>query len=147
MAHGGQPRINNLRQGPILVRDFVTHVACMLQKCRNAGSRNERHAPLTQTCKDFALPLLPVNPSSFPHPNREWVTPVPGFPPIQLLSNFRTRSFYKDFGAYRLESFARRGVFSFITFFTATRHDKPHKVGLTAAAVDQGFVCFFRTLC
>ena len=46
IAHGSQPRINNLCQGPILVRDFVTHVACMLQKCRNAGSRNERHAPL-----------------------------------------------------------------------------------------------------
>ena len=46
IAHGGQPRINNLRQGPILVRDLATHVACLLQKCRNAGSRNEHHAPL-----------------------------------------------------------------------------------------------------
>ena len=45
IAHGGQPRINNLRQGPILVRDLATHVACLLKKCRNAGSRNLRHAP------------------------------------------------------------------------------------------------------
>ena len=32
MAHGGQPRIINLRQGPILVRDLATHVACLLQQ-------------------------------------------------------------------------------------------------------------------
>ena len=55
MAHGGQPRINNLRQGQILVRDFKTQVACMLQKCRNAGSRNERHAPLTKKMRLYSL--------------------------------------------------------------------------------------------
>ena len=37
IAHGGQPRINNLRQGPILVRDLVTHVACRL---KNAEMRD-----------------------------------------------------------------------------------------------------------
>ena len=60
IAHGGQPRINNLRQGPILVRDLVTHVACLSQKCRNAGSRNERHAPfhLSVRLTPYILPLL-----------------------------------------------------------------------------------------
>ena len=46
IALGGQPRINNLRQGPILVRDLELHVACLIQKYRNVESRNERHAPL-----------------------------------------------------------------------------------------------------
>ena len=44
IAHGGQPRINNLRQGPILVWDLAAHVVCRLEKSRNAGSRNERYA-------------------------------------------------------------------------------------------------------
>ena len=49
---------------------------------------------LTQFCTSGCLfcCMLHVNPSCFPHQNREWVTRVPGFPPIQLLSNFRTRS-------------------------------------------------------
>ena len=37
IAHGGQPRINNLRQGPILVRDLETHVACLF---KNAEMRD-----------------------------------------------------------------------------------------------------------
>ena len=56
IAHGGQPRINNLRQGPILVRDFVTHVACMLQKCRNVGSRNKRHTPFIHNWERMCSP-------------------------------------------------------------------------------------------
>ena len=37
IAHSGQPRINNLRQGPILVRDLATHIACRL---KNAEMRD-----------------------------------------------------------------------------------------------------------
>ena len=57
IAHGSQPRINNSCQGPILVRDFVTHVACMLQKCRNAGSRNKHHAPLANYWRHLYIHL------------------------------------------------------------------------------------------
>ena len=41
--YGCQPRVNNLRQQPDLGGGFVTHVACMVGKCGNVGSRNEVH--------------------------------------------------------------------------------------------------------
>ena len=39
--YGCQPRINNLRQRPDLGGGLVTHVACMIGKCGNEGSRSE----------------------------------------------------------------------------------------------------------
>ena len=44
--YGCQHRIDNLRQGRNLGGGFVTHVACMVGKCGNVGSRIEFHAIL-----------------------------------------------------------------------------------------------------
>ena len=51
--YGCQPRINNLRQRPDLGGGLVTHVACMIGKCGNEGSRSEVPALLVLSTTVF----------------------------------------------------------------------------------------------